>query len=131
MKDSALLAGVHHRPPVVVDEFITRGSRKEDFSEITIIMPQVTRGRSLETWKAALFVGSVEVCTVQSGWLHWRQLQTEALCAHKLESWERLRPVWSGGAVFCLSSQSAARHSHTKRSPSCLFGTCVLENIFY
>ena len=39
--------------------------------------------------------GSVEVCTtVQRACLHWRQLQTEALCAHKLESWERLRPEW-------------------------------------
>ena len=38
MKASALLAGGHHLPPVVVDEFITRGSRKEDFSDITILV---------------------------------------------------------------------------------------------
>ena len=37
MNASALLAGGHHLPPVVVEEFITRGSRKVDFSDITIL----------------------------------------------------------------------------------------------
>ena len=41
MKVSALLAGGHHRPPVVVDEFITSGSRKGDFSDITILCQQL------------------------------------------------------------------------------------------
>ena len=57
-------------------------------------MPQVTRWRSLETWKAAQVVEVLKCALYRGrGWLHWRQLQTEALCAHKLESWERLRPV--------------------------------------
>ena len=56
--------------------------------------------------------GSVEVCTIQRGWLHWRQLRTEALCAHKLESWERLRPVWSGGAVPFLTIWQGTRTNH-------------------
>ena len=58
-------------------------------------MPQVTRWRSLETWKAAQVVEVLKCALYRGrGWLHWRQLQTEALCAHKLESWERLRPEW-------------------------------------
>ena len=74
-------------------------------------MSLVTRWRSLEIWKAAQVVEVLKCALLYRGvgLEHWRQLQPEALCAHKLESWERLRPVWSGGAVPFLTIWQGTR----------------------